>query len=66
MRYDPALRIYLIADNRSTHRTPAIREWADEFNVERVFTPTYASCLNRIECHFWAIAVVRDQERRYP
>jgi transposase len=45
MRYDPALRIYLIADNLSTHKTPAIREWADQSNVELVFTPTYASFL---------------------
>ena len=29
MRYDPDLRIYLIADNLSTHKTPAIHEWAD-------------------------------------
>jgi transposase len=55
MRYDPRLRIYLVADNLSTHKTPAIREWAAESNVELVFTPTYASFLNRIECHFWAI-----------
>jgi transposase len=56
MRYDPTLRIYLIADNLSTHKTPAIRAWAANANVELVFTPTYASFLNRIECHFWAIA----------
>ena len=55
MRYDKRLRIYLIADNLSTHKTPAIREWADDSNVELVFTPTYASFLNRIECHFWGI-----------
>ena len=56
MRYDPKLRIYLIADNLSTHKTPTIREWAADSNVELVFTPTYASFLNRIECHFWGIA----------
>jgi transposase len=55
MRYDPALRIYLIADNLSTHNTQPIREWAATSNVELVFTPTYASFLNRIECHFWGI-----------
>ena len=55
MRYDRRLRIYLIADNLSTHKTPAIRAWAAESNVELVFTPTYASFLNRIECHFWGI-----------
>jgi len=55
MRYDPRLRIYLIADNLSTHKTHAIRDWAAANNVELVFTPTYASFLNRIECHFWGI-----------
>jgi transposase len=55
MRSDPKLRLYLIADNLSTHKTPAIREWADGANTELVFTPTYASFLNRIECHFWGI-----------
>jgi transposase len=55
MRYSPKLRIYLIADNLSTHKTPEVRAWAEHNNVELVFTPTYASFLNRIECHFWAI-----------
>ena len=55
MRYRPEIRIYLIADNLSPHKTPDIRAWATENNIELVFTPTYASFLNRIECHFWAI-----------
>lgn len=55
MRYDPRLRIYLIQDNLSCHWTPKVREWAHRSNVELVPTPTYASYLNRIECHFWAI-----------
>jgi transposase len=66
MRYDPKLRIYLIADNLSTHKTPAIREWAAESNTELVFTPTYASFLNRIECHFWAIAEFVLKNADYP
>jgi transposase len=66
MRYDPRLRIYLAMDNLSTHKTQAISEWAQSANVELVFTPTYASFLNRIECHFWAIGefVVRNAD--YP
>jgi len=55
MRYHPKLRLYLIADNLSTHKTPTIYEWAESANTELVFTPTYASFLNRIECHFWGI-----------
>lgn len=66
MRYDPRLRIYLIADNLSTHKTQAIHEWAAESNVELVFTPTYASFLNRIECHFWAIGEFVVKNADYP
>ena len=66
MRYHPSLRIYLIADNLSTHKTPAIREWADGANTELVFTPTYASFLNRIECHFWGIGEFVINNADYP
>jgi transposase len=34
------------------HWTRQIREWAASHNMELVPTPTYASHLNRIECHF--------------
>jgi len=66
MRYDPRLRIYLVADNLSTHKTTRIREWAEKSNVELVFTPTYASFLNRIECHFWAIGEFVVKNADYP
>ena len=66
MRYDRRLRIYLIADNLSTHKTPAIRQWADKSNVELLFTPTYASFLNRIECHFWPIGEFVINNADYP
>src|SRR5439155_747855 len=46
------LRIYLVNDNLSLHWTPQIRAWAEVHNVELVATPTSASHLNRIECHF--------------
>jgi transposase len=55
MRYDPRLRIYVVMDNLSCHWTPKVRQWAELSNVELVPTPTYASYLNRIECHFWAL-----------
>ncbi|MBV9357812.1 MAG: transposase [Chloroflexi bacterium] len=51
-RYPRDRRIYLVNDNLSLHWTPAIRVWASDHNVELVPTPTYASYLNRIECHF--------------
>src|SRR6266566_4526583 len=66
MRYRPKIRIYLIADNLSAHKTPDIRQWADLNNVELVFTPTYASFLNRIECHFWAIGEFVVNNADYP
>jgi transposase len=55
MRYDPRLRLYVVMDNLSCHWTARVRDWAERSNVELVPTPTYASYLNRIECHFWAI-----------
>jgi transposase len=55
MRYPARQRIYLILDNLSTHWTADIRAWADHSRVELIPTPTYASYLNRIECHFAAI-----------
>ena len=51
-RYPNWLRIYLVNDNLSLHWTPQIRAWAETHNVELVPTPTSASHLNRIECHF--------------
>jgi hypothetical protein len=51
-RYPDHLRIYLVNDNLSLHWTALIREWAALHNVELVATPTSASHLNRIECHF--------------
>jgi transposase len=66
MRYDPRLRIYLVMDNLSTNKTKEVREWAENNNVELVFTPTYASFLNRIECHFWAIGEFVVKNADYP
>jgi transposase len=51
-RYPAHLRIYLVNDNLSLHWTPTIRAWAAAHDVELVPTPTSASYLNRIECHF--------------
>ena len=51
-RYPAERRIYLVNDNLSLHWTPAIRAWTEGHNVELVPTPTSASYLNRIECHF--------------
>src|SRR3954453_22886276 len=45
---------------------PAILEWAADANTELVFTPTYASFLNRIECHFWGIGEFVINNADYP
>jgi transposase len=47
--------IYIILDNFSPHKKDEVREWANENNVFLVFTPTNASWLNPIECHFEGI-----------
>ena len=58
------LRIYWVQDNLSANWTPDIRAFAEANNVELVPTPTYASYLNRIECHFLPISefVVKNSD----
>ena len=41
--------IYVIMDNLSANKTPAIRRWAKKNKVELCFTPTSASWANPIE-----------------
>jgi transposase len=53
-RYPAEVTVYIVMDNLSAHWTPAIRRWAVSNNVGLIPTPTNASHLNRIECHFWA------------
>lgn len=54
--YPRRVRIYWIQDNLSANWTPDICEFATKSNIELVPTPTYASYLNPIECHFGPIA----------
>jgi transposase len=44
--------IYVILDNLSANKTPAIRAWATRQRVELCFTPTNASWANPIEAQF--------------
>jgi hypothetical protein len=53
--YPARQRIYWIQDNLSANWTPDIRAFADTHNIELVATPTYASYLNPVECHFSAL-----------
>jgi transposase len=45
-------RLFVILDNLSANKTPAIRRWAAHANVELCFTPTNASWANPIEAQF--------------
>lgn len=54
--YPPRTTVYWIQDNLSANWTPEIREFASANRIELVPTPTYASYLNPIECHFGPIA----------
>ena len=53
--YPARRRIYWIQDNLSANWTPEIRDYAAANKIELVATPTYASYLNPVECHFSAI-----------
>ena len=50
--YPAGVRLYIVLDNLNTHRHQDVKQWAEKNNVELVYTPTYSSWLNRIECHF--------------
>lgn len=54
-KYPDGGRIYLIQDNLSAHTTPECRAEAARLDIEFVSTPTNASHLNPIECHFGEI-----------
>ena len=45
-------RLFVILDNLSANKTPAIRRWARRENAELCLTPTNASWANPIEAHF--------------
>jgi hypothetical protein len=64
--YPARRRIYWIQDNLSANWTPDIRAFAEANNIELVPTPTYASYLNRVECHFLPISefVVKNADYR--
>jgi transposase len=51
----PAGKLYVICDNFSPHKHPAVTGWAAGHNVELVFLPTYASWLNWIEPEFTSL-----------
>ncbi|GAB2808255.1 IS630 family transposase [Actinoallomurus bryophytorum] len=58
-------KIYVIMDNLSANKTPAIRTWAKKNKVELCLTPTYASWANPIEAQFGS-ADLHDGQLRPP
>ncbi len=44
--------MFVILDNLSANKTPAIHGWAERANVELCFTPASASWANPIEAQF--------------
>jgi transposase len=51
-RYPMRQRLHVVLDNFSPHTGAEVARWAKTHNVRLYFTPTNASWLNRIECHF--------------
>ncbi len=55
LAYPARQRIYWIQDNLSANWVPPIRAYAAANRIDLVPTPTYASYLNPVECHFSAL-----------
>jgi transposase len=51
-RYPIGQTLHVVLDNYGTHCSHELTEWAKRHNVRLYFTPTNASWLNRIQCHF--------------
>jgi len=58
--------IYVILDNLSANKTPAVRAWAAAHNVELCFTPTYASWANPIEAQFGPLRTFTMSASNHP
>ena len=53
--YPAEVRLYVVMDNLSSHKTALLGDFMAKSNMEPVFTPTYASWLNAIESHFFGV-----------
>jgi len=54
-RYPREQVLHIVLDNYGPHLKTEVSAWAETHNVRFYFTPTQASWLNRIECHFAAL-----------
>ena len=53
--YPAEVRLHVVMDNLSSHKTTLLAGFMAKSNMEPVFTPTYASWLNAIESHFFGV-----------
>jgi transposase len=54
-RYPITQKLHIVLDDYATHLKWEVRVWALAHNIRLYYTPTNASWLNRIECHFTAL-----------
>jgi len=54
-QYSVGLTLHLVLDNATYHQTAEVLEYAGCHRIVFYWTPTSASWLNRIECHFTAM-----------
>jgi transposase len=54
-RYPAWQKLHVVLDDYGTHLKWEVRMWALAHSIRFYFTPTNASWLNRIECHFTAL-----------
>jgi transposase len=54
-RYRHGETLHVVLDNYGTHTKHEVLKWARAHNIRFYLTPTNASWLNRIECHFTAL-----------
>jgi transposase len=54
-RYPRTQKLHIVLDNYGPHLKMEVRLWAAIHNIKFYLTPTNASWLNRIECHFTAL-----------
>jgi transposase len=47
--------LIVVLDNFSPHKKTELQAWVADHDIELVFTPTYSSWLNLIECQFQAL-----------
>ena len=54
-QYSPKLTLHVVLDNATFHETTEVLAYARTHRITFYWTPTGASWLNRIECHFTAM-----------